>query len=280
MKKSAVIIITLILLSSFGFLVWFALTHSRGVPTVIEKPERLILEAAFIDKEISFKDGIALDIWEALRAKEIKLMPQLMVQPWPKNLTPLVLTKSFHNQKDIYFYLEWRDDTEDRQIEINKFSDACGIMFPLKDEVQPATIMMGFIGGANIWQWKAAQDKEFWLKEMPQTTAYADYHYPFEESETLPVSKIVAKFSANDLLAIRAGTVTPKDTQVVEARGFFKEGVWRVVFKRRLKAESPEVDAVFSAGKKRLCGFAVWNGSNGDRGGRKSISEFVELDIK
>ncbi len=30
----------------------------------------------------------------------------------------------------------------------------------------------------------------------------------------------------------------------------------------------------------RLCAFAVWNGSKGDRGGRKSISDWVDLRVE
>jgi DMSO reductase family type II enzyme heme b subunit len=81
------------------------------------------------------------------------------------------------------------------------------------------------------------------------------------------------------LLAIRVGTVTKKPLQNVEGRGIYSDGTWRVVFKRALNAIDAKTDAQFSTGK-QLCAFAVWNGSKGDRGGRKSISDWVELEIK
>lgn len=279
MRKFVVILIALILLVSFGGLVWYALRHGRGVPVEIETPKRLTLEAPYLEKEIDLKEGISLDLWDSLAAKEIKLLYQLMVLPWPKALTPLVKAKAFHNQKEIYFYLEWNDDTEDRILEMNKFSDACAIMFPLDEKTQTPTLMMGFLGKANIWHWKAIQDREFWQKEERKSSAYADFHYPFEEQETFPVSKETPKSAVNDLIAIRVGTVTPKEAQNIEGRGFWQEGLWRVVIKRPLNAADADVDAKFNMAK-RLCAFALWNGSKGERGGRKSISDWVELDIK
>lgn len=280
MKKALIILITLLLVFSFGALVFYALIHSHGIPTVIEKPERVILEAPFIDKEIDLSKGISQDIWGSISSKEIKLMYQVMVLPWPKVVVPQIFVKAFHNQKDIYFYLSWKDDTQDRDLGMNKFSDACAILFPVGKEVQPSSIMMGFIGRANIWQWKASQDKEYWLGIHPQVEAYSDYHDPFEEEETLVISKTIPKSAVNDLMAIRVGTVTPKEKQNIAGRGFWQEGKWNVVFKRSFQAIDPEVDAVFKVGAKRLCAFGAWNGAKGDRGGRKSISDWVELVIK
>ncbi len=140
--------------------------------------------------------------------------------------------------------------------------------------------MMGFMGKSNIWQWKASQDKEYWLKEKPETKSYVDFYYPFEEKELFVVSKDVPQSAVNDLMSIRVGTITPKKTQNIQGKGFWDNGTWRVVFKRPLQLSDPELDPAFNSGQKRLCTFAVWNGAKGDRGGRKSISDWVELEIK
>lgn len=281
MKKSTVIVITIILVISFGALVYYGLTHARGIPVVVEKPpERVVLEVPFIDQDLDLTKDIGLDVWESIPPVEVKLMYQVMVLPWGKSLIPPIAVKGFHNGQDIYFYIAWQDDTEDRIIETNRFSDAVAMMFPLEEKVQPATIMMGFLGKANIWQWKASQDKEYWLKELPEIKAYSDFYYPFEEQEVLVVSKEVPRSAVNDLIAIRVGTITPKETQNVLGRGLWDKGTWYVVFKRSLKPTDPQLDAAFSPGGKKLSVFAVWNGAKGDRGGRKSISDWVELEIK
>ncbi len=297
MKKILIILIAVVLIVSFGALVYYGLRHARGVPVAIEKIERVVLEAPFIDREIDLSKGISEDIWTLVPPKEIKLMYQLMVLPWPKGLIAPISVRAFHNKNNIYFYIEWKDDTQDIFLETNRFPDACAIMFPMDEKVQPHSIMMGFLGKANIWQWKASQDREYWFKQLRKTAAYSDFYYPFEEEELFIISKDEPKYSANDLLAIRVGTITKKETHNVQARGFYSPGIstvetsdteiksgvnrgtWRVVFKRSLKAADTEEDAAFDSGK-GLCAFGVWNGSRGDRGGRKSISDWVELVIK
>lgn len=281
MKKSSAFLIALILIAAFAGLVYYGVTHSRGTPVKAEKIVIPVLEVPFIDTHINLTQGISEDIWQSIKPQKIKLMYQVTALPWPKikGLLPSVTVKAFHNKESIYFYMSWPDDTEDRVHEMNTFSDASAIMFPLNDKVQPHTIMMGFLGRVNIWQWKANQDREYWKNESPQTKAYVDFYYPFEDEELFPVSKHVSKSAVNDLVAIRVGTITPKDTQEVTGRGLWNNGVWTVVFKRPLKSDELENGVNFFQGK-RLSALAIWNGSKGDRGGRKSISDWVELDIK
>ncbi|MEK6728108.1 MAG: ethylbenzene dehydrogenase-related protein [Candidatus Omnitrophota bacterium] len=280
MKKSVIILICIAAVILFALLVNYGATHVRGVPVKIVEQKAEVLEVPFFDKDIDLNKGIATDFWSGLKPQEIKLIYQLMALPWPKSSTPMVKVTAFHNTKDIYFYMEWIDETEDKILGVNKFSDACAIMFPMDEKAQAPTLMMGFLGRADIWHWKASRDIQFWLKEEPvNNKVYVDLYYPFEDKETLVVSKEIVKSAVNDLTAIRVGTVTPKENQYVEGRGFYNQGVWQVVFKRSLKAVDAQNDAIFNSGK-RLCAFAVWNGSKGERGGRKSISDWVELLIK
>ena len=281
MKKSTAFLIAIVLISAFAGLVYYGATHSRGVPVKIEKIVTPLVEVPFVEQVIDLNQGISPDVWSKLEPREIKLMYQVTALPWPKikGGLPFVTIKAFHNKEDIYFYLRWPDDTEDRVHETASFSDAGAIMFPLEKKAQPHTIMMGFLGRVNIWHWKANQDREYWRNESPQTKAYVDFYYPFEDQELFPVSKHVTKSPVNDLLAIRVGTITPKDNQEVMGKGVWENGVWSVVLKRPLSAIEAENGVNFTAGKK-LAALAVWNGSQGDRGGRKSISDWVELEIK
>ena len=280
MKKFVVILIAIISITAFSLTVYYGFKHARGVPVPIEQPTSILLKSLFVDKGIDFAKGIDAEFWATLPSQDIKLLYQVMVLPWPKVVTPSVTVKSFHNKKDIYFYMNWKDETENRTLGTGKFSDACAIMFPFDKDPQMPTLMMGFLGKANIWQWRGSQDREYWHKETAETKAYSDFYYPFEEEELFPVSKEAYQSAANDLMAIRVGTITQKERQDVQGRGFWKNGAWHVVFKRSLKAFDPEIDAVFVNAQKRLCAFAVWNGENGDRGSRKSISDWVELEVE
>lgn len=280
MKKTTVILIIIIAGISFAALVYYGFRYARGVPVIIEKSERTILEVSFIDKDIDLTKDIALPTWDDIAPVEIKLTYQIMILPWPKGGVPDITVKAFHDGKDIYFYFEWRDDTEDTTVGTKQFSDACAIMFPMGDKVQRSTIMMGFLGRANIWHWKASQDKEYWSEELPENKAYSDFYYPFEEEEVFVVSKDVIKSAVNDLIAEGIGRLASKETQKVQGRGFWNDGTWHIVVKRSLKASDPELDAVFKSGEEKLSAFAIWNGAKGDRGGRKSISGWVELKIE
>ena len=279
-KKIIVTLISSILIIVFLITIYFGFKYSRGKPIEYVEPKRAVLEVPYLEREIDLSKGISPEIWESLPGRNVEMMFQVTVLPWPKSSVSTLTVKTYHNRKDIYFHLTWKDDTENRNLKMKIFPDACAIMFPIEAETQPASIMMGFLNQANIWQWKASQDQEYWEGEQSSKKTYIDFYYPFEEKELFGVSKNVANTSANDLTAIRVGTVTPKENQNLQGRGVWENGSWHVVFKRSLKAEDSEVDAAFEPAKSLYCSFGVWNGENEDRGGRKSISEWVELKVQ
>lgn len=283
MKKILIPLIIVVSIASFTVAVYFGFKFRKGVPVETEEVKRPILEVTFIDNSIDLKKGIDQSFWEKIPSQSIKLMYQVMVLPWPKAVRNEAVTsievKAFHNKRDIYFYLEWEDSTEDRIIDVNKFSDAGAIMFPLGEATQLPSLMMGFLVKANIWHWKASKDREYWFKENAESKTYVDFYYPFEGEELFVVSRAESPSAVNDLLAVRVGTVTSKPYQKVEGRGFSENSRWKVVFRRTLEVSDPEVDAQFDQ-TERLAAFAVWNGSKGDRGGRKSISDWVNLKIQ
>lgn len=274
MKKFNIILISTVVVFLVAVLAYYGLGPSKGTA---KEPEMVILEVPLIDT-IDLSRGISSDVWESLPAKDIEMIQQVMVLPWGKSLISPLTVKSFHDGKNIYFYVSWKDDTENRNTGLDEFPDGVAIMSPLGDDVQPSMIMMG---KSSIWQWKADIDKEYWLSETQKTGAYSDFYYPFEENETFVVSKSHPRMAVHDLNSIRVGTLTHKPYHNVEGRGLWDKGTWRVVFKSSLKPYDPELDAQFNPGEKRFIAFAVWNGANGDRGSRKSISNgFVTLDIK
>lgn len=234
MSKSTVIVVAAILLGLFGAAVYYGVTHARGIPSGAEPVKRQLLEAPFSDREIDLDSGIGAEVWSSLAGREIEMNYQVMVLPWGKSPLKPVTVKAFHNNKNVYFYMSWKDETQDAQTAVDKFADACAIMFPLGDNAKASTIMMGFMGEANVWHWKASQDRQYWLKDEPGINPYTDLYYSFEEDEMFVVSKTVVKSAVNDLLAIRVGTVTPKQTQSVSGRGIYENGVWQVVFKRAM----------------------------------------------
>jgi len=280
-KKITVILISIALVLAFAVIVFFGLRYARGTPVIIEGPaDPVVLAVEYIDTEINLDEGLGMEVWGNLEPREIELIHQVMVVPWSKSLMSPLHVKAFHNNSDIYFFMSWKDGTEDNIVDIGKFSDGSAIMFPLDDDVQPSTLLMGFMGGANIWHWKASNDIEYWSEEILEYETYIDFYYPFEEEELFIVSKETLGSAVNDLISERVATLAPKQNQTVQGRGIYENGTWSVVFKRPMNIEDPEVELVLDDGQEKLIAFALWNGSNGDRGGRKSISDWVELSIE
>ena len=251
----------------------------RGFSVPTEETQIVSLEAPFIEKDIDLSEGIDFAFWESRTPQRVALFFQGMVLPWPQEVVPSVEIKTFHNSENIFFYLAWEDDTEDAIIDIDRFSDACAIMFSLEESQRNLSLMMGSQDKANVWQWKASQDREFWLNEKAERVVYVDFYYPFEEQELFVVSKEKLQSAANDLLAVGVGTITLKPTQNIKARGRYDNGIWRVVFERSLENMDPQFDARFMNVRTQPVRFAIWNGSEGDRGGRKSISYWVDLSL-
>jgi plastocyanin len=77
---------------------------------------------------------------------------------------------------------------------------------------------------------------------------------------------------------VRPGSITPKENSILTGRGQWQDGSWRVIIKRALSTSDPERDAQLKGGKIHVS-FAVWDGSEDDRGSRKSISEWVILQV-
>ncbi len=111
-------------------------------------------------------------------------------------------------------------------------------------------------------------------------------HYPQDGDTTFqtglaagnPLSAREHKSPVENLVAAQFGTLTTSDVQDVGGVGRWKDGRWRVLFVRSLD-DGVEGAPPFAPGGKVNAAFAVWNGSDGQRDGIKSVSQFVDLEI-
>ena len=71
----------------------------------------------------------------------------------------------------------------------------------------------------------------------------------------------------------------PRADQRVDGVGVFQTGAYRVQLRRRLQ-DARAGAASFSPGSRTAVSFAVWNGSAGDRDGKKSVTIWQELLIQ
>jgi plastocyanin len=175
--------------------------------------------------------------------------------------------------------MTWQDDLPNSEVSVDSFADGCAIAVPLDVNAPPSSIMMGFTSPVNIWHWRADKDVQYWEKKEYVRPANADFTYPFEQEEILSVTNAPLETAVADLVAQRAGSLTDKPVQAVQGRGVWSDGKWSVVFKRVLMTDDAQRDCQFPWGQ-RLAAFAVWDGDQDDRGGRKSMSKWVTLHIE
>jgi DMSO reductase family type II enzyme heme b subunit len=147
-----------------------------------------------------------------------------------------------HNGTDIFFRLRWEDATKDIEItDTTVFPDACGVLMPLNESDPPIDEMGTKDDPVNAWYWRA------------------DY----EEGK------------GQNTFAKGLGTTEFSKDFPLQTKAVRGQGTWTVVFARPLAVpeQQKEEAAQLAAGTTVKVGFAVWEGSNGERGGVKSFSK-------
>jgi plastocyanin len=272
-----VAVIGLVSVGLFAALVYYGWTYRHGSPQTYEVKDARVLAVPFQPKPLPLDPADAA--WQDVPGLDVDLMPQMTQQPWTTGRTPAVRVQALHDGGDIYFRLTWQDDTPNRTLSVDSFADGCAVAVPLDPVAPVRSIMMGFSSPVNIWHWQAHKGTQAQQDTAACPPAPPDYAYPFEDRETLPISKTPADLAVRDLLAQRPGSLTPKARQIVQGEGQWDRGTWAVVLKRSLRTQDAEQDSQFPWGRCRAS-FAVWDGDQGDRGARKSMSEWVLLDIQ
>ena len=160
-----------------------------------------------------------------------------------------LLVQAVHNGQEIFFRLSWADAAQNRTItDTTVFVDACGVLLPLKGGEPPIDEMGSEQAPVNAWHWRADLEGE----------------------------------TAHNTVAQGLGTTQFSERSAIRAKAVWGQGAWAVVFARALAVpEQAEETVQLSAGAAVKVGFAVWEGSNGERGGLKSFSkEWRELVLE
>jgi mono/diheme cytochrome c family protein len=242
-------------------------------------------------------------IWRAAPPVNLHLMPLWWRSERPEEVT----VRAVHDGKELAIQMVWQDDTHDNTaLRPQDFRDAAAVQFSLTPN--PPFFAMGEAAAAvNIWMWKSERQADLEpafqdLEKVYPNLGIDSYpnlmrspvEQPFRNALTLEsdptfvtgwgagniVSDPKRKSPAEDLSARGFGTLKarPRIDQKVDARGVYGAGSYRVMFKRALKP-SGQGAVVFQTGSTIPVAFAVWNGSAGDRDGKKSVTIWQELKI-
>ncbi len=239
--------------------------------------------------------------WRLAPPVNLHLMPLWWRSDRPEEIT----VRALHDGQRLALLLVWADETHDHTaMRPQDFRDAVAVQFSPSPD--PPLFAMGAKGQfVNIWMWKserqadlepAFQDLEkvypnLGIDSYPNLKV-APVEQPTRQALTLGsdptfvtgwgAGNIVSDPSrgspAEDLTAQGFGTLRarPRADQTVDARGVYGTGGYRVIFRRDL-ARRGEGAVALPPGTTIPVGFAVWNGSAGDRDGKKSVTIWQEL---
>jgi hypothetical protein len=213
--------------------------------------------------------------WEKASATTVPLMRQLIIPPNGGGTTPILEVRAMHDGEWLAVRLAWADATADRQVGVDIFRDAIAVGFPTrKSEILPVPFMGDPNHSLNIWQWTADFDAN-----VEGRGGFAD-RYPHTEgvwyfTQDYEVQRQVREWRGaepvTEHVASGFGTLERKDSQNVRGLSRHENGRWLVVLRRRLSTGNPE-DTLFRAGETTHVILAVWNGSQQEVNGKKSVT--------
>jgi mono/diheme cytochrome c family protein len=242
--------------------------------------------------------------WRLAQPVNLHLMPLWWRSDRPEEIT----VRAVHDGRELALLLMWTDATHDHTaMRPQDFRDAVAVQFAL--DADPPFFAMGSRGAfVNIWMWKSERqaDLEPAFQELEKVypnlgiDSYPNHtvsavEQPTRHALTLQsdrrfvtgwaagnvVSDPLRKSPAEDLVAQGFGTLTarPRDSQAVDARGVYATGSYRVMLRRALAGTGPRA-VTLTPGATVPVSFAVWNGSAGDRDGKKSVTIWQDLVLE
>lgn len=150
--------------------------------------------------------------------------------------------RSVRTDQRLYLRLSWPDESRDaNSSDPREFPDALAVQFPVENDTQPGIAMGSPQNPVNVWYWSADRGGE-------------------------------------ELLAGGAGSTTRFQTVTTETTATYKNDRWTVVFSRSLEPDGAN-RTTFPADRDTDLAFAVWDGSNEERSGRKAVSEWYFLAL-
>jgi mono/diheme cytochrome c family protein len=220
-------------------------------------------------------------IWETMDPSRVTLNPL-----WPeKDLIYAVAVRAVHDSKRLSILCTWKDPVADgAPVRVQDFQDAIALQFSMNGNT-PFLGMGDANNPVNIWQWKAGWQQEADGHRPDMADLYpamhADTYFATSYRTALDAGNAVARphtSAVEDANANGFGTLKsqPPAGQNVKGKGVWRDGSWSVVFIRELKSKESD-DVKFVIGKQTPVAFAVWDGQNRDRNGRKVVSNWHKL---
>ena len=179
--------------------------------------------------------------WDGTVPLNVPLTGMDIKGEWPITLTPAAQVSALRDSEQIYFKLSWADTTKDDVwVDTNSFMDAAAVQLPVKSGSEPYICMGQENEMVNILYWRAGEDK------------------------------------GENMLGGGYGSLTSLGRPELPVKASYGNQRWTTVIVRPLA----EVEKNVLTGSQMTAAFAVWNGSDQQRGGRKSTSQWITLSFE
>lgn len=224
-------------------------------------------------------------VWETFDPVRVPLNP---LWPAPQQVYAVAVL-AVTDGKKLAVLLQWRDELpQNSSLRVQDFQDAASLQFSM-------TGKYGFLGmgdadnPVNLWQWRAGWEIEGGqLPTLAMAAAYPSMHVdtfqPAEFNTALDAGNVLAvprRSPVEDANARGFGSFQsqPPAQQNVDGKGVWHDDFWNVIFIRDLKSRDAG-DVKFARGAVVPVAFAIWNGEQGDRNGRKMVSNWYQLEFE
>ncbi len=242
--------------------------------------------------------------WEKIATIEIPMVPQQVAQPTlEKGTVSALRVQAIHDDSKYAWRLSWDKPQPAEKVDVSQFTDAVAIQFPLVDG---APYTMGGPGlPVRMLYWKAVwqRDVDEGFKGLAALYPNAHYdlywfaegkepHAPDGSTDNPLAQQFVIASKANnpmtdyhrrhpieELTAHGFGSGTHVSGTISRGRGMWQDGKWYVVIDRPIQAGDPLIERIKASPDKQMIAFAVWDGDNANRGGKKQISNWVPMKV-
>ena len=252
--------------------------------------------AASVDGDLPVTDPKS-DLWKQAQPSLVPLVPQQIAQPFLEEAGVAEMdVRALHNGTDLALLLAWNDDKVDDLDGIHRYHDAVAVQLPTRNAAAPPALTMGAPGSpVHVLQWRAT-----WQRDIdsggktgvdqiypevvhdvmpddvlpPRTAAY----YWVGRKAGNPLSQKLRTTPVEEIVAEGFGSVTHLPKQTARGHGLNSGGRWQVVV--AVPTARTGVGEPLAPGSSWPVAFAVWLGSENNRGARKQIANWQTLTLE
>lgn len=257
----------------------------EGVPIV----------APFVDGELPDTDP-GSEQWDAANDVLVPLAAQQIAQPYLEEAVVTELrARALHDGRHVALRLEWGDDSVDDLDGIRRYHDAVAVQIPTSPGAAPALTMGAPGAPVHLLQWRAT-----WQRDIDSGgKTGVDQIYPEVIHDVMPddvlppqtaqlywvgreagnpLSQVIRSTPVEEAVAEGFGSVTHLPVQAAVGKGIHDGARWHVVI--TVPSARTGVGAPLAPGTSWPVAFAVWLGSEENRGGRKHIANWQTLVLE